>query len=353
MSLPLNIDASGRWMRTEGAADSDVVVSSRVRLARNLNELPFPHVAATDVLKAVREQVTQAAQSSKLLQKAHHIRLEDLSDVEKQVLIERHLINQRLLESKIASVIVEQEEIISVMVNEEDHLRMQALEPGLAMIDTWRLTDTLDNELEGALDYAFRPDVGYCTACPTNVGTGMRASVLVHLPGLVETKQIDKVLKAVSHLGLAVRGFYGEGTEPMSNFFQISNQITLSRAEEEIVDNIEKITKQIASKEREARKWLYSENHLRVEDTIFRAWGILRHARLLSSKESMNLLSSLRLGVYYKLIPDITPQMLNELFVLIQPAHLCVASGKDLQAEDRDVARAELIRARLRMKAAG
>lgn len=350
MTLPLNMDASGRWMRSEGAPDGDVVVSSRVRLARNLSGMPFPHVANEDSLKQVRDQVAQAARSSKLLQGAHNIQMETLSDVEKQVLVERHLINQRLLESKLASVIVEKEEVLSVMVNEEDHLRIQALEPGLAMIDTWRVADTLDNELEQGLEFAFRPDVGYCTACPTNVGTGMRASVLVHLPGLVETKQIDKVLKAVSHLGLAVRGFYGEGTEPMSNFFQISNQITLSRAEEEIVDNIEKITRQIGSKEREARKWLYSENHLHVEDTIFRAWGILRHARLLSSKEAMNLLSSLRLGVYYKLIPDITPQILNELFVLIQPAHLCVSAGKDLQAEDRDVARAELIRARLRMK---
>lgn len=350
MSLPLNLENTGRWMRAEGSPDGDVVVSSRVRLARNLNGVAFPHVAVEPALKTVRQQVSGAAGQSKLLKGAFHIQLEQISDIEKQVLIERHLINQRLLESKIASVIVEKDEVLSVMVNEEDHLRIQAMEPGLAMIDTWRICDTLDNELESNLDYAFRPDIGYCTACPTNVGTGMRASVLVHLPGLVETKQIDKVLKAVSHLGLAVRGFYGEGTEPMSNFFQISNQITLSRAEEEIVDNIEKITRQIASKEREARKWLYSENHLHVEDTIFRAWGILRHARLLSSKESMSHLSSLRLGVYYKLIPDITTQMLNELFVLIQPAHLCVSSGKDLQSEERDVARAELIRTRLRMK---
>lgn len=352
MTLPLNLENTGRWMRSEGSPDGDVVVSSRVRLARNLNAVPFPHIAAEPALKSVRQQVAASAGQSKLLKGANHIQLELLSDVEKQVLIERHLINQRLLESKFASVIVEKDEVLSIMVNEEDHLRIQALEPGLAMVDTWRVVDSLDNELESTLDYAFRADIGYCTACPTNVGTGMRASVLVHLPGLVETKQIDKVLKAISHLGLAVRGFYGEGTEPMSNFFQISNQITLSRAEEEIVDNIEKITRQIASKEREARKWLYSENHLHVEDTIFRAWGILRHARLLPSKESMSHLSSLRLGVYYKLIPDITTQMLNELFVLIQPAHLCVSSGKDLQAEERDVARAELIRTRLRMKAA-
>jgi len=259
-------------------------------------------------------------------------------------------IAELLAKKKKDMVIVEKDEVISVMVNEEDHLRIQALEPGLAMVDTWRIADMLDNEMETSLDYAFRPDIGYCTACPTNVGTGMRASVLVHLPGLVETKQIDKVLKAVSHLGLAVRGFYGEGTEPMSNFFQISNQITLSRAEEEIVDNIEKITRQIASKERDARKWLYSENHVHVEDTIFRAWGVLRHARLLSSKEAMSHLSSLRLGIYYKLIPDITSQTLNELFVLIHPAHLCVSAGRELTAEERDVARAELIRTRLRMK---
>lgn len=352
MTLPLNVENTGKWMRGEGTPDGDVVVSSRVRLARNLSGTPFPHVASEATLKTVRTQVTSAAEQSKLLHNAHQIHVELLSEVDKQVLIERHLINQRLLESKFSSVIVEKDEVLSVMVNEEDHLRIQALEPGLAMIDTWRIVDTLDNELESGLEYAFRPDVGYCTACPTNVGTGMRASVLVHLPGLVETKQIDKVLKAVSHLGLAVRGFYGEGTEPMSNFFQISNQITLSRAEDEIVDNIEKITRQIASKEREARKWLYSENHLHVEDTIFRAWGILRHARLLSSKEAMSLLSSLRLGVYYKLIGDITTQTLNELFVLIQPGHLCATAARDLQAEERDVARAELIRTRLRMKAA-
>lgn len=350
MTLPLSVENPGRWMRAEGAPDGDVVVSSRVRLARNIGPFSFPHVAGDDALQTVRKQVVGAAGGSKLLKGAGVIHLETLTDLEKQVLVERHLINQRILESRVASVIVEKDEVLSVMVNEEDHLRIQALEPGLSMIDTWRIIDTLDNELEANLDYAFRSDIGFCTACPTNAGTGMRASVLVHLPGLVETKQIEKVLKAVSHLGLAVRGFYGEGTEPMSNFFQISNQITLSRGEEEIVDNIEKITRQIASKEREARKWLYSENHLRVEDTIFRAWGVLRHARLLSSKEAMNLLSSLRLGVYYKLIPDVSTRMLNELFVLIQPAHLCVTSGKDLPPEQRDVARAELIRARLRMK---
>ncbi|OGH59196.1 MAG: protein arginine kinase [Candidatus Lindowbacteria bacterium RIFCSPLOWO2_12_FULL_62_27] len=353
MALPMNLENTGRWMRQEGSPDGDVVVSSRVRLARNISGIAFPHVANEIGLKSVRQQVTAATAHCDLLKGANVIHLETLTDTEKQVLVERHLINQRLLESKVASVIVEKDEVLSIMVNEEDHLRIQALEPGLAMVDTWRVVDTLDNDLESHIDYAFRPDVGFCTACPTNVGTGMRASVLVHLPGLVETKQIDKVLKAVSHLGLAVRGFYGEGTEPMSNFFQISNQITLSRAEEEIVDNIEKITRQIASKEREARKWLYSENHLHVEDSIFRAWGILRHARLLSSKESMSHLSMLRLGVYYKLIPDITTQMLNELFVLVQPAHLCVSAGKDLQAEERDVARAELIRTRLRLKPAG
>ena len=350
MTLPLNMENTGPWMRADGAPDGDVVVSSRVRLARNLAQHAFPHVANDTALRAVRQAVSDAAERSKMLKNAHVIQIEKLSDIEKQVLVERHLINQRLIESKLGSVIVERDEALSVMVNEEDHLRIQAMEPGLAMIDTWRVVDSLDNDLEATLDYAFRPDIGYCTACPTNVGTGMRASVLVHLPGLVETKQIDKVLKAVSHLGLAVRGFYGEGTEPMSNFFQISNQITLSRGEEEIVDNIEKITRQIASKEREARKWMYSEDHLHVEDTIFRAWGILRHARLLSSKEAMSHVSALRLAVYYKLIHDITTQMLNELFVLIQPAHLCVSSGRDLQAEERDVARAELIRTRLRMK---
>jgi len=235
-------------------------------------------------------------------------------------------------------------------VNEEDHLRLQVLQSGFNLQEAWGVLAQVNDELEQKLAYSFLPEWGYLTACPTNVGTGMRASVLVHLPGLVETKQIDKVLKAVSHLGLAVRGFYGEGTEPMSNFFQISNQITLSRAEEEIVDNIEKITRQIASKERDARKWLYSENHVHVEDTIFRAWGVLRHARLLSSKEAMSHLSSLRLGIYYKLIPDITSQTLNELFVLIHPAHLCVSAGRELTAEERDVARAELIRTRLRMK---
>lgn len=347
MTLPIDVSKVGAWMRADSAPDGDVVVSSRVRLARNLADVPFPHIAEESVQEEIRETVERAVAETKNLKDAKVIHIEDIDNIERQVLIERHLINQRILDSKRASVLVGDSEILSVMVNEEDHLRIQAIEPGLAMIDTWRIVDTLDNELEAKLPYAFRSEIGYCTACPTNVGTGMRASVLVHLPGLVDSKQFDKVHKAVSHLGLTVRGYYGEGTDPISNFLQISNNITLSNAEEEIVDNIEKITRQIASKEREARKYLFSEQNIKLEDSIFRAYGILRYARRLKSKEAMNLLSSIRLGVYFKLIKDVSMQILNELTLLIQPAHLCVQMGRELSPDERDVARADLIRRRL------
>jgi protein arginine kinase len=233
------------------------------------------------------------------------------------------------------------------MINEEDHLRLQAMQSGLQLRDTWRIIDRIDDDMSDNLDYAFSEQYGYLTACPTNVGTGLRASVLIHLPALVLTKEIDKVIKGISQVGLTVRGFYGEGTEVIGNLFQISNQTTLGRTEEDIVDNIERCTRQIINYEEEARRTLLADARPQTEDKIWRAYGILANARVLSSHELMSLVSAVRLGASLSIIKSISIATLNNLLMLMQPAHLQKFSGKMMDANERDERRAELVRERL------
>ncbi len=338
----------GEWLQGTGP-NSEIVMSSRVRIARNFDGMPFTHRANREQLKEIVHLSRRAIQGSSFLKNSIFIDLEKVSHLDRQLLLERHLISREHAEAKgLRGVAIGDREIVSIMMNEEDHLRMQAIQSGFQLMEAWRLISQIDKDLDSKLKFAFSGSLGYLTACPTNVGTGMRASVMLHLPSLVLIKQIGKVLQAITKLGLAARGLYGEGTKPAGNFFQVSNQITLGQSEEEIIDNIEKVVKQILGYEDNARKILLSKRKKQLEDRVFRAYGILKNVRIISSQETLSLLSDLRLGVDLGLIDNIKRSSLNELFIRIQPAHLQKMEGKELSPEERDVRRARLIREKLK-----
>jgi len=275
--------------------------------------------------------------------------LQDLSALEKQVLVERHLISrEHAAKSAGSGLVLNREETLCVMINEEDHLRMQALRPGLQLKQAWTAIDQADSQLEKKLEFAFSPEWGYLTACPTNIGTGIRVSAMLHLPGLVLAEQINPIIQSVNKLGLAVRGLYGEGTEALGNVFQVSNQMTLGESESAIVERLEKVLAQIIEHEENARANLLEKKPKMVYNHIGRAYGILANAHSISSKETMNLLSLMRLGVDVGLFPGVDRALVDELFILTQPAHLQKQHTEKLSAEERDLLRADMVRERLR-----
>lgn len=336
------------WVSGNGP-DSDIVLSSRIRLARNLENVPYPNRASAEEKATVSKSVIEAISQQNEI-KLHYIDLADLPEVEREVLVEKHLISPiHAKEGMEKGVLLNDNETISVMINEEDHLRIQVLIPGLQLDKAWEIANNLDNLLEARLDFAFSENWGYLSACPTNVGTGLRASVMVHLPALNLTNNIGKVLGAVSQLRLAVRGLYGEGSESAGNIYQISNQITLGHTESDIIDNLKSVTTQIVSQERQARKLLLQEQEIEVKDRIKRSYGILKYAYRISSEEALKLLSNVKLGIDMGIIEDVDQGVLSELMVLIRPAHLQKIDGKELTAAERDIKRAELIQTRLNM----
>ncbi len=336
-----------KWMEGTGP-DSDVVLSSRVRLARNVQGLVFPHLMPPEQARALVDRVEAIFSVRKGDPETGEIRvyrLWELPALERLVLVEKHLISpQHARERRPGALLVRADEAVSVMVNEEDHLRIQCLVPGLQLEEAYRLAGVFDDLLEDRLDYAYDQRYGYLTACPTNVGTGLRASVMVHLPALVISNQIGRVIAAISKLGLVVRGLYGEGTEAQGNIFQVSNQITLGRSEEEIIANLKALSKQIIEQERQAREQMQREMKEQLVDRVCRAYGLLANARIMSTQEAMQHLSDVRLGVDLKLVSGVTPRVLNELLVLTRPAHLQQLSGQELGPFERDVRRATLIR---------
>lgn len=343
-------DAHSCWMDGTGVG-ADVIISSRVRVARNLANLPFPHLLSAEQAEEVICAVETVIKKSSLQEKLGIMeltRMSELMPVERQILVEKHLISLDLLEDfQKKAVAIRDDETLSVMVNEEDHLRLQCLLPGLHLSEAWELANCLDDELESGLDYAFDEQLGYFTACPTNVGTGMRASVMLHLPGLVMVNQIKGVLSTVTKLGLAVRGLYGEGTEALGNLFQISNQITLGQTEEDIVTNLVSVTRQLLNQEKATREALRKERREQLEDLVGRAYGLLKHARLMTSEEVMRLLSDLRLGIDMGFIKNIPANLVTEIMVLINPAFLIKKAGKNLTSFERDLYRMQLIREKL------
>ncbi|HLF94450.1 MAG TPA: protein arginine kinase [Planctomycetota bacterium] len=348
MTLDELIGQSGEWLKGSGP-DSDIVISSRVRLARNLARFPFLTRASDAERAEIHEAVRRALDKIGLGDNGHlYIELETTNEMTNRFLLERHLISRELANgSGDRGVLFNRSEMLAVMVNEEDHLRIQAIRAGFQLHDAFHDLQWLDDQLDRELEFAFSNEFGYLTACPTNVGTGMRASVMFHLPALVFTKQIDKVFSSVTKINLAVRGFYGEGTQASGDFYQISNQITLGKSEEEILDLLDRVVPKIVAYERAVREHLLEKDRLRLEDKICRAFGVLRSARSITSEETMDLLSAVRLGVNLGLLHDVGMPTVNELFILTQPAHLQRLEKRDLTPEERDAARADFIRKHL------
>jgi protein arginine kinase len=317
-------------------------------LARNLEKQPFSHWATKKQEKETLELLEEAALSTDLLHNAMAVRMAEIDDVDKQFLLERHLISrEQIMHPEFKSVIVGDKEVVSLMVNEEDHMRLQVMQSGFNLQECWRIANRIDDAIMKKAKFAFHPDWGYLTACPTNTGTGLRASVMLHLPSLVMTKQINRVLQAITKLGMTARGLYGEGTEAEGNFFQISNQVTLGSSEEDMIDNLERIIRQVIGHEENARKALMKQNREILQDKVSRASGTLKSAHIINTKETMTLLSMVRLGVDMGLLNEIDRRAVNELFILTQPAHLQKIEGRVLSSAQRDVKRANLIRRRL------
>jgi protein arginine kinase len=343
------MSTGGEWLRGEGP-HHQIVISSRVRLARNLRDRAFPgwakKVERTAILELIKPRVEELTE----MQDSFSELLQDLSALEKQVLVERHLISREHAAKGVGSAIVmNRKQTLSVMINEEDHLRMQSIRSGLQLKQAFKLVDKADSALESKLEFAYDQRLGYLTACPTNVGTGMRASAMLHLPGLVLSELINQVIQAVSKIGLAVRGLYGEGTEAMGNLFQISNQTTLGEKEDEIVSRLSKVIETIIEKEHDARQVLIQKKSNTLWDQIGRAYGVLTYAHAMTSKEALNLLSIIKLGVDLGAFPEDRRLPIDELFIDTQPAHLQKSSQQKLNAEERDHLRAEIIRGRLKV----
>ncbi|MGH7242692.1 MAG: protein arginine kinase [Phycisphaerales bacterium] len=354
--------ATAEWL-TNGGDASDVVLSSRVRLARNLAGHTFVHRAGKEdrerALQACRDWILAANVCDRIM----WVDLHESPAIERNLLVERHLISKQHAKGKpatsggVATPAAEEpravavsipDERLSIMVNEEDHVRMQMLRAGLSLAECWHEASAIDDKLEAGLDYAFSKKLGYLTACPTNVGTGMRMSVMLHLPALKVTGEIEKVKRAATDMNLAVRGFYGEGSDAVGDLYQISNQTTLGKPEGAVLADLQdSIIPEVIEYERHARNTLLSKRRSALEDQVFRALGTLTNARLIAADESMQLLSLVRLGVVLGLIPDLTVQSVNMLFLLVQPAHLQKVLGKEMDQEHRRIGRATLIRERL------
>ena len=344
------VDALGLdW--TFGGDEAEIVLSSRVRVARNLQGLPFPGRASGDDRAEVLERIRAAADRVESMNGGYLWEIEGLDRVDRELLVERHLISRDLLTERrggsSAALLLAKEASCGLMVNEEDHLRLQALTGGLELDAAWAQVDRLDEELGSLLPLAYHHQFGFLTACPTNVGTGLRASVLVHIPGLVLTKEISKVLEGISQVGLTYRGLYGEGSEVVGNFFQISNQTTLGKTEEDLIDHLGRVTGKVIEYERSARSVLLTEAPSVLEDKVWRAYGILRTARSLAMEEMMNLLSGVRLGVSLKLLKSPRVETLNEILVRGQVAHLEREAGGRLGEQEADVCRATYVRDKL------
>lgn len=335
------------WM-TGKSKDNAVVITSRIRLARNLRDAPFPGWAMREQRKEILDTIMPEITGLEKMKGGFAQELSQLDSLQKQVLVERHLISrEQAARGDGCATVVNRKQSLSLMVNEEDHLRMQSIFAGLHLREAYDLIDSIDQELETKLSYAYDSKLGYLTACPTNLGTGMRASAMLHLPALVLTEQIGQVLQAVSKIGLAVRGLFGEGTESLGDLFQISNQSTLGESEEVILDRLERVIKQVANHERNARLKMLEEEPDVLTDRISRAYGLLKHAHLFDSKEAFTHISLIRLGADLGYFPEGTMQVCDELMMEIQPAHLQLYAGKELEPEKRDLIRAEIIRDQL------
>jgi protein arginine kinase len=329
-------------------SSTDIIVSSRIRLARNLKESAFPGWAGDEERERIWKELHAVLRGIQPLSTGFAVSMAELDEIDKLVLFERHLISREHADKGRGSgLVASSDERIAIMVNEEDHLRLQALRPGFDMAGAWKLLDAMDTAIEKSALYAFSVRLGYLTACPTNVGTGMRASVMMHLPGLVLMNEINPVIKGISKIGLAVRGLWGEGTEAIGNMFQISNQTSLGEKEEAIIAGLEQIVLEIMDHEKNARARLLERKEIMLRDHVGRSYGILSNAHILSTKEALDLLSGLRLGIDLGILSALDRRVIEGLLLLVQPGHLQKAEGRKLKTKDRDHARAERVRAAL------
>jgi len=334
----------GEWLKGTGP-ESDIVMSSRVRLARNLAHYPFVSRAneqeKTEIEKFLKDRIATVPVGKSL----EYIDVGHLEEVDRQFLVERQLISREHADAQGArGVAIDGLEQVSLMVNEEDHLRIQCMHSGLDLKGAWEQINTVDEQIEKVVPYAFHPRWGYLTACPTNVGTGIRVSVMLHLPALVMTRQIEKVFRSLHKIQLAVRGLYGEGSQAMGDLYQISNQTTLGKNEEELIEQVGDVVPVLIDYERRAREFLIRESQQNVHDQVSRAFGILRTAQTISAEETMQLLSRVRMGVLLGLIGDVKISDINVLLVRTQPAHLQKLRGEELDTADRNIERARYLR---------
>lgn len=340
------------WINEAGPV-RDVVLSSRTRIARNVANLPFPSIMKPEQGEQVAQMVRRCFLDSKSSEEHqfNFMHMRDVPAVERQILVERHLASQDLMENaEVSALLLDTKEKVTVMINEEDHIRMQCILPGLQLSQAWETLSQVDDVIEEQVEYAFHEKLGYLTCCPTNVGTGLRASVMMHLPALTMNKQMNIILQTISKIGLTARGIYGEGSEALGNIYQISNQITLGPTEEDIISNLTIACKQIVDKERMARKAFYKTSGIQFDDAIWRSMGILQNARVLELKEFMALISQVRVGVSLGLIPTFSVEEIDALMTIGQPAGVVKKTGRALDANEIDVARADVIREVLKEK---
>lgn len=337
------------WMTSEGAY-SDIVLSTRIRLARNLTGYCFPIAATEDELLQVDKMAVGTLLDGDEHTAYSYLRMADLSPMDRGILVEKHLISPQLIRpDRQGAVILSEDEAISVMINEEDHIRIQCLTAGLQLDEAYERANTIDNILEKELPYAFDEQFGYLTSCPSNTGTAMRASVMMHLPALTMTQQLKKIMTVISRLGIVIRGSYGEGSKALGNIYQVSNQMTLGKTEEEILVELKGIALRLIEYERQARKQLLKKSRLALEDRLYRSLGTLAYARILQTVEAAKCLSDVRLGIDLGLIADVDVSILNELMIFMQPSFLQQYAKTTLTQEERDIFRATLFRERLLM----
>ncbi|TWU55803.1 protein arginine kinase [Rubripirellula reticaptiva] len=339
---------SGEWLRGTGP-ESDIVISSRIRLARNLADFPFIRRCSDEDRVSIERTVRARMEAIEGWEDIRYVDIEQLSEIDRQFLVERQLISREIADAEGSrAVAIDPNEQYSVMVNEEDHLRIQVMHSGLDLKSAWDQINSLDDQLEGSILYAYNQKYGYLTACPTNVGTGLRVSVMLHLPALVITQQIEKVFRSMQRINVTVRGLYGEGSQYTGDFYQVSNQITLGHSEEDLVALVgENVVPRIIEYERKARDFLVNQGQKDLHDDVSRALGILSTAKKISSEETMHYLSKVRMGVNLGLISDVPVGTINKLFIDTQPAHLQKLHGRLLGSSDRNVERATYLQRHL------
>ncbi|MBU1083822.1 MAG: protein arginine kinase [Candidatus Omnitrophica bacterium] len=338
------LKGKSEWLKGEGPR-SNIAISTRVRLARNIKGHLYFNRASDINREETLEAILRALEGSAFFKNSLFIRIKETSEIDRGFLIERHLMSKEHahdVEQK--GLVVEGKEILSAMINEEDHIRFQVMQSGFNVMEAWRIIDEVDDEVGKLIPFDYSNIFGYLTSCPTNTGTGLRASVMLHLSALVMTDQIDTVYKAISKLGLTMRGFYGEGTEALGDFFQISNQVALGHSEMDILDNLERIIGKIITREEATRKNLMMKSKQEISDRIFRSYGTLKSARIITSNETVKLLSAIRLGADLGLIDNVDTNRINEVLLMVQPAHLQKSSGKTIPPYERDIKRADMIR---------